>query len=208
MKTNFTMTKRFLFALSLLAVIATSCSEDEVIPPPDIAGIYNFTSATLIDGDIGNDATTDLLILMGSTNPDADPPYSASAVAGDVPTTSFFVNAVLSGLAPCVDAQTPVTYQIDIQSAGTLAFICTSEGNTTEENGTWKLLDENKTLELTIESSTLGTVVVKIETATFVTGDVGVISGTMNSFPMVKNALEGIGADNLQFISFEVVLSK
>lgn len=92
MKTNFTMTKRFLFAISLLAVIASSCSEDDVIPPPDIAGIYTFTSATLIDGDIANSATTNLVIEHGG-----GPGVNVDVPAGDVTTTSFFVNAVLSG---------------------------------------------------------------------------------------------------------------
>jgi len=204
------MTKRFLFAIALLAVVVSSCKKDEVIPSPDIAGIYNFTSATLIDGDIANSATTDMLILMASKNPDADPPYSATAVAGDVPTTSFFVNAVLSGLAPCkLDPKTsPWTYQINFKSDGGLAFICTSENDISVDNGKWEFTDNDKTVKLTIESSTLGTVVVEIEAASFVTGDSGVIKGTINSFPMVKNASEAVGATNLQFIAFNVVLSK
>jgi len=219
MKTNFTMTKRLLFGFAALAMVISSCEEDPIeVPAPDIAGIYNFTSATLVDGDIGNDATTDLFIAFGSTNPDADPPYSASAQVGDVPTTSFFVNAVLSGLAPCVNPDVAVTYQINIKSDGGLAFICTSEGGTSEDNGSWAFADDNKTVILTIESSTLGTVIVKIETATFVTGDSGIISGTINSLPMIKNGLLGVGAPldpndasagvNLQFIAIDVILSK
>ena len=204
MKTNFTITKRLLFAFAALAFVASSCDKTpEVVPDPEIAGIYNFTSATLIDGNIGDATTTNLVIENGG-----GPGVTADVPAGDVATTSFFVNAVLSGLAPCVDALTPVTYQINIKSDGGLAFICTSEGGTSVDNGTWVFADDNKTVVLTIESSTLGTVVVKIETATFVTGDAGVISGTMNTFPMIINAGLPIGATNLQFIAFDVVLSK
>jgi len=204
MKTNFTMTKRLLFAFAALAMVISSCDKTpEVVPSPEIGGIYTFTSATLIDGNVGDATTTNLVIENGG-----GAGVTLDVPAGDVQYTSFFVNAVLSGLAPCVDEQIPVTYQINIKADGGLAFICTSEGGTSVDNGTWVFADNDKTLVLTIESSTLGTVEVKIETATFVTGTTGLISGTMNAFPMIANAGLPIGATNLQFIAFDVVLTK
>jgi len=204
MKTNMTMTKRFLFAIALLAVVVSSCKKDEVVPAPDVSGVYKFTSAELIDGNIGDTNIDSLFIENGG-----GPGVTSKAPVGDVTTTSFWVNAVLSGLAPCenVDPRT-WTYEIDIKSDGKLAFTCTSENNTTEENGTWKLEDENKTLTLIIESATLGQVIVKVETATFVTGATGLISGTINKYPMLINAGADIGAGNVQYIAFKVVLTK
>lgn len=201
MKTNFTMTKRLLFAFAAIAFVASSCSDDPVeVPAPDVAGIYTFTSATLIDGNIGDASTTNLVIEHGG-----GPGVNVDVPAGDVQTTSFFVNAVLSGVAPCTDPATPITYTIDLQADGTIAFICTSEGDLSEDAGSWALTDENKTLVLTIESAVLGQVVVEIENLVVVSP---VLSGTINSFPMIQSAAAGIGPDNLQFISFDVVLTK
>jgi len=199
------MTKRLLFAFAALAMVVSSCSDDEdVTPSPDIAGIYSFTMATLIDGNLADANTTDLVIENGGG---AGVTYTGKA--GDIEGPSFWVNAVLSGLAPCTDVN-PANwkYTINFKSDGSLAFICNSENDLSEDNGSWAFADEDKTVVLTIESSTLGTVVVKIETATFVTGASGVMSGTINSFPMLANAGAPIGSTNIQFISFDVVLSK
>lgn len=202
MKTNFTMTKRLLFAFAALAFVASSCSDDDPIdvPAPDVAGVYTFTSATLIDGNIGDASTTNMVIEHGG-----GPGVNVDVPAGNVQETTFFANAVLSGVAPCTDPAIPVTYKVDLQADGTIAFICTSEGDLSEDAGIWELADENKTLVLTIESAVLGQVVVEIENLMVVSP---VLSGTINSFPMIKSAAAGIGPTNLQFISFDVVLTK
>ncbi len=203
MKTNFKMTKRFLFAIALLAVVVSSCkTDDEPEAAPDIAGKYNFFSATLIDGNIGDPNIDSLFIENG-----AGPGVTFKAPVGDVAGTTFWSNLILSGLAPCADSvPTSWRYDINIRSDGKLEFICTSEGaDIVEENGTWAFADDNKTLVLTIEGAALGQVIVKIETATFTTAS---ISGTINTYPMILNAGAPIGATNLQFIAFDVVLTK
>ena len=210
MKTNFTMTKRLLFAIVALAFVASSCSEDDPVVAPDISGIYTFSGAVLIDGNLTSADDTNLTIENGAVDPNTGLPMTAVIPAGadGAAGTSFFVNAVLSGLAPCTDPATPVTYEINIKADGTLAFICTSEGDTSVDNGTWDLSSDFRTLTLTIISSTLGQVVVAIESAVLVPGDSGTIAGTISSLPMIKDATASVGADNVQFISIEVALAK
>ncbi len=202
MKINMKITKRFLFAIALLAVVVSSCKKDEGPTAPDIAGKYNFTTATLIDGNIGETNIDTLFIENGG-----GAGITFKAPVGDVQGTSFWVNAVLSGLAPCESlVPTSWTYDINIKADGKLEFICTSErADIIAENGTWVFEDDNKTLALTIESATLGQVIVKIETATFTATT---ISGTINRYPMLVNAGLPIGATNVQFIAFKIVLTK
>ena len=209
MKTNFTMTKRFLFAIAALAFVASSCSDDDPIVAPDISGIYNLTGAVLVDGNLPDADDTNLTIQNGAIDENQMPvPAVIPAGAAGATGTFFFVNAVLSGLAPCVDPATPVTYQINIKNDGTLAFICTSEGGTSEDNGTWEMSADFKTVTLTILSSTLGQVIVAIESAVFVTGDNGSIAGSIGQYPMIVDAAAAIGATNIQFIAVDVVLTK
>lgn len=167
----------------------------------NVVGVYSLTSATLIDGDIANAATTDLVIENGGG---AGVP--AVIPSGETPTTTFFVNEILKGFAPCENQDLANwTYKIELKGDGTVAFFCTSEGDTTEDVGSWVLVNENKTLVLVIASSVLGQVVLSIDNLVV---DSSTIVGTISAFPMTKNAAEPISPSNLQFMAFDIVLTK
>lgn len=210
MKTNFTMTKRLLLGLTLLAVVATSCSDDDPIPGLDITGQYELGTCVLVDGNQADANETDLVIFGGSQDATTVPPYTAIIPAGanGAQGTTFFVNEVLKGASPCEgDDSTLYTYQVDFQSGGKLEFICTSEGNTTTTDlGTYVLSPDEKTLTLTISSAALGTVVISI--TDLVVASNGALSGNIDGYPMVVNAQEPIGLSNIQFINFDVELNK
>lgn len=213
MKTNFTMTKRLLFAFAALAMVVSvsSCSEDDPVVATDISGLYNFTGAVLINGNLDPDVTsTDLVIYGGSTDETTTPPYTATIPAGadGAAGTTYFVNFILAGAAPCENQDpTTWTYDISLPADGALEFICTSEGAPIigVTASTWVLDEPNNTLTLVLISDALGevTVVIKDLVITDTT-----LSGTIDQFPMFVNAQEPIGLSNLQLISFDVVLTK
>ncbi len=225
MKKNFTNTKRFLFAIALLAVVVSSCKKDD--PPVVVlgAGIYEFGSATLVDGDVNNSATTNLVL--------RNVPIDATTViaeltlpAGEIDNTSNFTDAVLTGAAPCTDEDTRNwTYQINLKSDLKVAFICTSENDFSEDIGTWQMLNNNTTLSMSISVS-FSPVAIPIVLNDVVITDTQ-ITGTIESFPMVKYIVYDTGLPmpiggpidgdinntdpsnlNLQFISVDVVLDK
>ncbi|MCB0496550.1 MAG: hypothetical protein KDC79_10480 [Cyclobacteriaceae bacterium] len=208
MKTNFTIGKLFTAAFALAAITLSSCNKDEDTTP-DISGKYALTSVVLVDGNTGDsDDASDLVIYGGSTNPETDPPYTAIIPAGDNAASNqgalFFVNEILKGAAPCTNQDTGTwTYLIDMQSGGDLAFECTSE-SIEEVLGTW-VLTGTSSLTLTIESESLGTVPVTLSNLEITDTT---ISGTINGFPMVKNATEPIGLTNLQYIKVEATITK
>jgi hypothetical protein len=233
MKTNFTMTKRFLFAIALLAVVVSSCSDDDAPTVVPGAGIYEFGSATLVDGDVNDDGTTNLVlrnvVTAGGVVPEITLPK------GESDNTSGFVDAVLTGAAPCVEgggSTADWTYQMNLKSDLKVAFICTSENDLSEDIGSWQLLNDNTTLSMSISVS-FSPIAIPIVLNDVVITDTQ-ISGTVESFPMVKYILYGADApdplpntpmpiggpidgdatntdasnSNLQFISVDIVLDK
>ncbi len=69
------MTKNTITLFLLLAITFTSCKKDEQ-PAPDLSGNYTFESATLVDGNVLDLTSTDLVILNATTDSTANPPYS------------------------------------------------------------------------------------------------------------------------------------
>jgi len=227
MKTNFTMTKRFLFAIALLTIVVSSCKKEEEVVPIDISGMYSLQSATLIDGNVDDaDAASNLLISDGlyllGLQGDVDVP------TGEATITSGFVDAVLRGAAPCtnVDPRT-WTYNIDLQSGGDVAFVCTSENDLSETLGTYRLLENNTTLSMSISVSFSPIPITITITELEVTETT--ITGKVERFPMLKHGfydlatgtLMPIGAPidgdatnlvpdnlNVQYLSATIVLTK
>lgn len=198
------------FTITVKAANASSEQIDNieftVLVETSVVGKWSLSTATLVDGNIPDTNSTDMVILNGGIDPNSGTPVTVTVPAGNISETKFFVNAILSDLAPCTDPNTPVTYQINMKSGGILAFICTSEGDTSEDNGTWVLANDYLSLTLTVSSPVLGYVVVSI--TDLVVDSSGKLSGYIDSYPMVVDAALPIGANNLQFISFDVVLQK
>ena len=211
MKTNFTMKTYFLAAFVMMAFVVSSCEDDEPTPEPvDISGKYTLnpqSAGKLVDGNVSaTSPNADPLVILngGGAGVDLEIPV------GDVTTTSFFVNEVLKGAAPCeaVDTRT-WAYQIDLQKEGNKTeFICTSENNTTTTDlGTWSLSDDTKTMIITIASVALGgEVTVKVDDV--IIGTDGSIEGNIGVLPMIIDAAAPIGLSNVQFISVDVKLDK
>lgn len=204
MKTNFTTGKLLIAAFALIALTLSSCTKDEETPTLDISGSYSLTSATLVDGNVDVDGTQNLFIenglaLVGASG-DVDVP------AGESTYTTIFVNAILGGAAPCEQAQG--TYTIDFVKTGSkVTFVCTSEGNTSEDLGTYELLDSNTTISMNISVSFSPVPINITITDVEIDTDSGNISGTVQRFPMIKYAGD-IGVDNLQYISATITLRK
>lgn len=219
MKLNKVMKRVYMLALLAITVGFYSCDED-ALDIVNAAGVYDFGSATLVDGNADDDMTTDLIIrnvpdLVGIT-----PELVLSA--NETTYTSALVDGVLTGASPCDDTET-ATYQIDLKADSNLAFICTSEDNLSEDVGSWLLIDDQLTLTVSVSFSPIPIPIllsdVKITDSS--------ISGTIERFPMVKYVLYDDGTPmpvagpidgdpsnldasnlNIQYISIEIVLQK
>ncbi len=204
------MTKRITILFLALSLIFVGCKKDEEQPTPNLSGNYTFKSATLIDGNILNPATTDLVILNAVTDPDADPVNSLTLEAGESANTSELVDIMLSLSAPCTDQNlSNWAYAINFNTDNSLTFICSSEQNKSEVVGTWALEDSNNTLKLEFSSGLfegLSSVPVKLKNATF---SDGTIKGTIENFPLMKDLDKNINElSNIQLVSFDIVLNK
>jgi len=207
------MKKHFLAAFVLMAFIASSCEEDEPTVVPG-AGIYDFTSAALYDGDVEDPNTTNLVVIDGMLLLGAQGDINiAPGDAGEVQITSAFVNAVLKGAAPCVGPDpTNYTYQINLKSDLKLAFICTSENDLSEDIGSWQVIGDKLSMSISVSFSPVPIPIV-IGNVTITDTN---ISGRIEAFPMIKDAKFPIGTPldgdannlNLQYISVDVVLTK
>jgi len=175
------MKNYFLAVFALMALVISSCEEDAPTVVPG-AGIYTFGSATLVDGDINN-PDTDVLLLRNVpvTGLGIVPEFPIQA--GETDNTSGFVDAVLTGAAPCenLDATT-WTYQINLQDNLNVAFICTSEDDLSEDIGSWQLIGDKLSMSISVSFSPIP---IPIVISSVVITDTG-ISGTIDSFPMVK----------------------
>ncbi len=193
----------------LLAIISTSCKKDEQLAP-DLSGNYTFESATLVDGNILDLTTTDLIILNATTDPDATPPNSLTLQKGESAATSDLVDLMLSLSAPCTDLNlNNWQYAINFKSDNVLAFICSSENDKSDDVGTWALEDSNNTLKLNFSSGLfegLSSIPISLKDVSFADGK---IKGTIKSFPMMKDLDENINdVSNIQLVSFDIVLTK
>lgn len=212
MKTNFTIMGKLFMAITLVA-FTLSCSKDEE-PKLDISGQYTLQSATLVDGNVNDsDDASDLVIVDGYLLLTGQP-GDVVLPAGESQITSAFVDAVLRGAAPCESQDlTSWTYQMDIKSSGVLAFDCTSE-DISEDTGTWKLLEDNTVLSMSVEVS-FSPIPIPITIKDIEVTDTA-ISGTVESFPMLKDAKYAIGAPidgnesnlNVQYLSANITLAK
>jgi len=169
-----------------------------------VVGKYNFTSATLIDGDINNVNTTNMVILNGDgTGVNVDVPAEESTKTG------YYINSILRGLAPCTNSDEDTwTYQINLKNQyfnNELNFICTSENNINSNVGNWSMSDSSSSILLNVNSSILGPITVEITNAVI---DGTSISGTVTSFPMIIDADLPLSQTNVQYISFDIVLTK
>lgn len=169
-----------------------------------IVGKYNFTSATLIDGDINNGNTTNMLILNGDGTG-----VNVDVSSGESAKTGYYVNSILKGLAPCsnIDEET-WTYQINLKSQyfnNELNFICTSENDINTNVGNWAMSNSSGSLLLNVNSSILGSITVEITNPVI---DGTSISGKVTSFPMIIDADLPLSQSNVQYISFDIVLTQ
>ncbi len=203
------MKKNILTLFVLLVLISTSCKKDEQ-PTPDLSGDYTFESATLVDGNILDLTSTDLVILNATTNPDANPPNSLTLKKGESANTSNLVELMLALSAPCTDQNiNNWQYAINFKPDNVLAFICSSENDKSDDVGTWALEDENNTLKLEFSSGLfeeLTAVPIKLNDVSFADGK---IKGTIKSFPLMKDLDKNINdISNIQLVSFDIVLTK
>lgn len=169
-----------------------------------IVGKYNFTSATLIDGDINNANTTNMVILNGDGTG-----VNVDVAAGESMKTSEYVNSILRRLAPCTsNNEDNWTYQINLKSEyfnNDVYFICTSEDNISSKVGSWSVSNSGGPVFLNLNSSILGAITVEIANPVV---DGTTISGTVTSFPVIQNADLPLSSSNVQYISFDIVLTK
>lgn len=180
-------------------------STDVSLIVSDFVGQWSFKSATLIDGDLSNDASTNLEIINGLTVVTGGSTIGNLIIpSAETPYTSIFVHAILQGMAPCtsIDPSTYL-YTIDFKSEGILAFTCTSE-NTSEEVGSWEIIDDTQ-LILDITNSYIGYFSLNINDFNLTEST---LTGKVEAFPMIKDASAPLGIDNIQFISFDIVLEK
>ncbi|MCB0504373.1 MAG: hypothetical protein KDC58_02625 [Cyclobacteriaceae bacterium] len=205
MKTNFTNGKLFLAAFAIIAVTLSSCKKDEETPALDISGSYALSSATLVDGDVDASGSNNMFIQYGMALLNPTSTDDVDVAPGESTFTTIFVNAILGGAAPCEQSQG--TYTIDFVKDGSkVAFVCTSEGNTSDDLGTYELLENNTTISMNINVS-FSPVPINITINDVEIDDDGNISGTVERFPMIKYA-GPIGVDNLQYISASITLQK
>ncbi len=209
LQTKFIMKKNILTLFVLLVLISTSCKKDEQ-PTPDLSGDYTFESATLVDGNILDLTSTDLVILNATTDTTANPPNSLTIQKGESANTSNLVELMLALSAPCKDANiNNWKYAINFKPDNILAFICSSENNATADVGTWALEDGNNTLKLEFSSGLfkdLTSVPISLKDVSFTDGK---IKGTIKSFPLMKDLDESINSlSNIQLVSFDIVLTK
>lgn len=193
MKTKFTIRRLIFTAFTIGAIALSSCTKDEETPKFDVSGEYTLQSAVLVDGNVNDtDAASNLFIgdglyLLGSQG-DVDVP------AGETQITTGFVDAVLRGAAPCKDADlTSWTYKIDLSSTGGVAFVCTSEGDVSDDLGTYSLLENNTVLSMSISVS-FSPIPITITISDLVQNDDGSLTGTVESFPMLRYAFYGDGS--------------
>jgi len=203
------MTKNIITLFLLLAITFTSCKKDEQVAP-DLSGNYTFESATLVDGNILDLTTTDLVILNAVTDSTANPPHSLTIQKGESANTSNLVNLMLSLSAPCTDVNiNNWQYAINFKADNVLAFICSSENDKSEDVGTWALEDGNNTLTLEFSSGLfedLTAIPIKLNDVSFADGR---IKGTIKNFPLMKDLDNDINdITNLQLVSFDIVLKK
>ncbi len=170
----------------------------------DIVGIYSFTSATLIDGDINNANTTNMVILNGDGTG-----VNVDVLAGESTKTGYYVNSILRGLAPCTNIDEDTwTYQINLKSENfnnDIYFICTSENDIDSRVGHWSVSNDNGPLLLNVNSSIFGDLTVEITNPVV---DGTTISGKVTSFPIIEDADLPLSQSNVQYISFDIVLTK
>jgi len=203
------MSKNIITLFLLLAIIFASCKKEEQVAP-DLSGDYTFESATLVDGNVLDLTTTDLVVLNATTDPDATPPNSLTLQKGESAATSNLVNLMLSLSAPCTDMNlSNWQYAINFKSDNVLSFICSSENDESDDVGTWALEDGNNTLTLEFSSGLfedLTAIPIKLKDVSFVDGK---IKGTIKNFPMMKDLDENVNdITNLQLVSFDIVLKK
>ncbi len=203
------MTKNTITLFLLLAIIFTSCKKDEQ-PAPDLSGDYTFELATLVDGNVLDLTSTDLVILNATTDSTANPPYSITIKKGESANTSNLVETMLALSAPCTDGNiNNWQYAINFKSDNVLAFICSSESDKSDDVGTWALEDDNNTLTLEFSSGLfeeLTAIPIKLNDVSFADGK---IKGTVKSFPMMKDLDKNINdITNIQLVSFNIVLKK
>ncbi len=202
--------KKSILTLSLLLVlISTSCKKDEQ-PAPDLSGDYTFESATLVDGNILDLTSTDLVVLNAVTDPDASPPNSLTIQKGESASTSNLVESMLALSAPCTDPSiNNWEYAINFKADNVLTFICSSESDKSADVGTWALEDGNNTLKLEFSSGLfkeLTSVPISLKDVSFADGK---IKGTIKSFPLMKDLDKDINdITNIQLVSFDIVLTK
>lgn len=183
----------------------------------DIAGsgIYEFGSATLVDGNINDMNTTDLFIIDGNLLI-SGLSEDITIHKGEVQATSAFVDSFFKGAAPCENFdQTSWTYQINLKGNNQVAFICTSENDLSEDIGTWQLFNGILSMSMAVSFSPIPIPIV-ISNAV-ITGTS--ITGTIEALPMMRDAKYPIGGPldgnpsntdptnlNVQYISVDIQL--
>ena len=216
MKTNFTMKKYFLAAFVMMAFVISSCEDDAPVVVEG-AGIYDFGSATLVDGNVNDPNTTDMVIVDGMLLVTGQP-GDVTLPAGEAQITTAFVDAVLRGAAPCESQDlTSWAYQINLKSDLNVAFICTSEADLSEDIGSWQVIGDKLSMSISVSFSP---VPIPIVISSVVITDTN-ISGTIDALPMIRDAKVPVGGPldgditntdpsnlNVQYIAVEVILNK
>ena len=206
MKKAFKLSSLLLVGLVLFQL---SCGDDDVPPvdnTPDPTGNWSLTSATLVDGNASTGDADPLVVanLDQIGMPDAPIPV------GDVAQTSVLVGGALAGTA-CDIPTNAGTFFLELRADNRLLFHCPAEDYIEDDVlNVWVVaedLDNPGTYGLTLKVVVAG-VALPITIVDFaISADGSTLTGRALGYPMVTDITLPIGADNIQFISTDMVLT-
>ena len=187
-------------------MVFTACNKDTDPPAPvipDPTGVYNLTSAELVD--------PDPLILLNV--PDGAggiiPEVSIPAGPATIPQITPIVGAALAAV-PCANPASYASFELELKEDKSIIFHCVDE-DVHLDVGKWDILkdtDDNYTilsLALTLPDVPFP-VVLLIEDLVITTAQ---LTGTAVNYPMKKDLAKDFAAlGNQQFLTTKMILAK
>ena len=194
MKNAFKLSSLLFVGLILFQVSCSDDAEPTPDPLPDPTGSWVLQKATLV--------TPDPLLVKNYTT-DGQNFVDLSVPAGDFQTTTLLVGGALAGAA-CENPANYGGFYLELVSDGTLDFHCPAE-DFVEEQGSWVVLETAGSYSITLNVVAAGTTL-PITFKNFVlAADGSNFTGQASGYPMVKDLSMDLSADNLQFLTVDMV---